>query len=121
MSDARFDPTAVFALVMRAWQGGDPAAVLDLITEDYIGHMLHLPNGERTASMYPEWIARYRNDNRGTVFEVKDQAVVGDQLWTRFMAREQDGSTAHGMNVSRFVAGQLAEEWAVWSAWHPPQ
>lgn len=119
MSDVPNDPATTFELLLRVWQEGDPTIVLDLVTEGYAGHMLHLPSGERSASMYPDWIARYREDHVGTRFEVQDQTVAGDRLWSRLVALKPDGSFAHGMNVSRFVEGRIAEEWAVWSAWHP--
>jgi len=52
---------AVFDRLLVAWNDGDPDAVLDLITEDYRGHMLHLPKGERSAAECPQW----SRDDRG--------------------------------------------------------
>ncbi len=80
--------------------------------------MLHLVDGERTAAEYPAWIARWRESNPGTIFEVTDQGHIGSKLWTRLVARRPDGSLAKGMNQSRFEGHLLAEEWAIWSDWH---
>jgi hypothetical protein len=91
---------------------------MDLITSDYRGHMLHLKDGERTGSMYPMWIKLFKDGNPGTHFTVEDQSSDGDRLWTRVLARREDGATAHGMNESRFVGSRIAEEWAIWSDWH---
>jgi hypothetical protein len=115
---AERDPAGAFDALLRVWEEGDPRAVLGLVTEDYLGHMLHLVDGERTAADYPAWIARWRATNPDTVFEVTDQDLIGATLWTRLVARRPDGSSAKGMNESRFQGERIAEEWAVWSAWH---
>jgi len=107
-----------FARLLAIWTGGDTAQIRTLITDDDVGHMLHLPGqGERTAASYPEWIERFREANPGTTFEVHDQTAAGDRLWTRLSARRADGASAEGMNVSRFAGELLAEEWAIWSPW----
>lgn len=116
------DPTlqsraAVLDRLLGVWNDGDPDGVLALITTDYVGHMLHLSSGRRTAQEYPGWIRSYRAANPGARFGVEDQAASGDRLWTRLSAILTDGGTAHGMNVSRFVGDRIAEEWAVWSPW----
>ena len=55
-----------FARLLAIWTGGDTAQIRTLITDDYVGHMLHLPGqGERTAASYPEWIERFREANAG--------------------------------------------------------
>ena len=110
---------AVFDRLLEIWNGGDPEAVRGLVTADYVGHMLHLPAGGRTAEEYPGWIRAYHVANPGARFVVADQGVAADRLWTRLDARLPDGRTAHGMNVSRFAGDLIAEEWAVWSPWFP--
>ncbi len=107
----------MFAALLRIWEGGDTRAVLELVTETYQGHMLHLVDGERTASEYPAWIARWRDANPGTILEITDQGFSGSTVWTRLVARRPDGSSANGMNESRFEGERIAEEWAVWSDW----
>ena len=88
-----------------------------LIAEDYVGHMLHLADGERTAEQYAAWIDAYRTANPEVRFVIVDQAASEDRLWSRVLATHGDGRHAHGMNVSRFVGDRIAEEWAVWSGW----
>jgi len=111
---------ATFDRLLFAWNDGDPEVVRDLITADYRGHMLYLPNGERSAVEYPQWIRNYRLAFPGATFRVVDQSTSGDRLWTRLEATRPDnhaGGTAHGMNVSRFDGDLIAEEWAIWSPW----
>jgi hypothetical protein len=109
--------SARFAWLLDLWNGGDPNGLEALITRDYVGHMLHLAEGERTAAHYPGWIRAYREANPGTRFHVDDQSASGDRLWSRLTATQGVGRRAHGMNVSRFVGDRIAEEWAVWSGW----
>jgi len=111
--------TEVFRRLLDTWNDGDPQAVLDLVTDDYRGHMLYMAAGERTAAQYPDWIRAYRSANPGVVFAVVEQTSAEDRLWTRVSARRPDGSVAHGVNISRFVGPLIAEEWAVWSGWLP--
>ena len=114
------DKIQTFARLLEAWNSDDPEPVMDLITSDYLGHMLHLEDSERTGPMYPTWIKRFRDENPGTHFTVEDQSSDGAHLWTRVLARRGDGATAHGINESRFVGPRIAEEWAIWSGWHVP-
>jgi hypothetical protein len=107
----------VFGRLLDAWSSGDPAAILALITDDYVGHMLHLEQGQRSAHDYPKWIQSFRDANPGTRFHLHDQSSSGDRLWTRLRAVRGDGYIADGMNVSRFVNERIAEEWAIWSGW----
>jgi hypothetical protein len=108
---------AVFDELLFAWNDGDPERVRELITADYRGHMLHLPQGERSAADYPEWIRNYRLANAGARFGVEDQSTYGDKLWTRLSAHLPNGDVAHGVNISRFDGDRITEEWAVWSPW----
>jgi len=111
-------PAATFAKLLDAWNGED-VEISDLVTSDYVGHMLHLSTGDRTGSMYPTWIAEFRLKNPRAAFSVLDQSLAGDRLWSRLVARREGGTVAHGMNVSRFFGDRIAEEWAVWSDWGP--
>lgn len=113
MEDAR----TVFGRVIDAWNYGDPHRVRQLVSDDYRGHMLHVADGERTAADYGDRIARYRVANPGTFFEVSEQTVDGDTVWSLVSARLPDGRVAHGMNRSIIRDGQLTEEWAIWSQW----
>jgi len=107
----------VFGQLLNAWDGDGDIDLGALITDDYVGHMLHLKSGERTALMYPAWIAKFREANPGTTFEVLEQHSAGTSLWSRLVATRGDGATSRGMNHSRFVDGRIAEEWALWSEW----
>ena len=109
--------------LLSVWQMGPGDGILALVTSDYAGHMLHLGEGEgegeRDRESYPGWIDSYRSRNPGTRFHVVEQREVGDRLITRLEATttSADGAAlvAHGMNVSRFVGGLIAEEWAIWT------
>jgi SnoaL-like polyketide cyclase len=109
--------SATFGRTIEVWSGGDPTDILALITADYVGHMLQLEKGQRSAQDYPGWIQSFREANPNTAFFVQDQSASGDRLWTRLQATRGDGAVSHGMNVSRFVGERIAEEWALWSAW----
>jgi SnoaL-like polyketide cyclase len=109
--------SATFSRLIGVWSGGDPAVILSLITRDYVGHMLHLEHGRRSAQDYPDWIQSFREANPNTRFLVQDQFTSGDRLCTRLRATREDGAVSHGMNVSRFVGDRIAEEWALWSGW----
>jgi hypothetical protein len=120
MDAAPDSPADVFDRLLDAWSSGEPAAILALVTDDYVGHMLHLEHGQRSAQDYPGWIQSFRDANPGTRFHIDDQSTSGDRLWTRLRAVRGDGCVADGMNVSRFVNGRIAEEWAIWSGFKKP-
>ena len=111
----------LFGDLLSVWQTGPGDAILAIVTSDYVGHMLHLGEGERDRESYPGWIDSYRSRNPGTRFHVVEQLEVGDRLFSRIEATRTsaDGTTlvAHGMNLSRFVGGLIAEEWAIWTEW----
>ena len=116
MDAHEIDRAEVFAQLLDAWRGED-VEIATLVTSDYVGHMLHLSNGDRTGPMYPAWIEEFRLKNPGADFSVLSQSLAGDLLWTRLDARREDGAVAHGMNASRFVGDRIAEEWAIWTEW----
>jgi SnoaL-like domain len=111
----------LFAELLSVWQTGPGNAILAIVTSDYVGHMLHLDESERDRESYPAWIDSYRSRNPGTHFRVVDQLEAGDRLLSRVEATRTsaDGTTlvAHGMNLSRFAGGLIAEEWAIWTEW----
>jgi predicted SnoaL-like aldol condensation-catalyzing enzyme len=109
-----------FAALLRAWNGGDPEAVRNLVTDDYVGHMLHVAGGERGRDEYPGWIERWRALNPDAHFAIEQQIESGDWVASRLRAvREERGvaQVAFGMNFSRCADGRIAEEWAIWSEW----
>lgn len=107
----------LFGRLVDVWSNGHPSDILTLITPDYIGHMLHLEHGQRTAAEYPGWIQSFRGANPKARFRIHDQSASGDRLWTRLQATREDGAVSNGMNISRFADGRIAEEWAIWSGW----
>jgi hypothetical protein len=108
----------VLASLLEVWSSENALAVLDLISDGYIGHMLHLEAGERTKTTYPSQISSFRTQNPGTIFTVIEQRRLVDGFLTRLMASRADGAYSYGMNQSRFVGPLIAEEWAIWSDWH---
>ena len=113
------DQPAVFAELLRIWQSGPGEAILAIVTADYRGHMLHL-GADRDRAAYPDRIDSHRAQFPAARFEVVDQSETGDRLFSRIEAnRTSDGVelVSHGMNVSRFVDGLIAEEWAIWTEW----
>lgn len=113
-------PEEAFAALLDSWNGGDPAAVRDLVTDDYVGHMLHMVGGERGRDEYPAWIERWRALNPGAQFAIDQQIESGDWIASRLRAVREDrgvAQVAFGMNFSRCNNGGIAEEWAIWSEW----
>ena len=105
-----------FTKILGAWRGQE-VEIAELIADDYVGHMLHSLVGDRTKTTYRSAIDEFRLTNPGTTFSILDQSLAGDRLWTRLQACREDGAVASGMNVCRFAGEQVAEEWAIWSAW----
>jgi hypothetical protein len=114
------EATEIFDRLLSIWSGDlPPEDVRSVVTDDYVGHVLHLgATADRTADEYASRIAEYRRDNPGARFEVIQQGRCEDRLWTRLVAVRSDGRVSHGMNESRIRGGKLAEEWALWTAWH---
>jgi hypothetical protein len=64
-------------------------------------------------------IAAYRARARDVRFEVLHRFACDEYVGTRVVAYADDPQTgaplrAYGLNISRWVDGLLAEEWAVW-------
>jgi predicted SnoaL-like aldol condensation-catalyzing enzyme len=118
--DAAHVPATVFRSLLDVWQSGPPEAVLAVVTDDYVGHMLHLADGNRTPLEYPAWIERFRAANPGTQFEVEAQLESGNHVCTRVTALRDDPEgtlVARGINISRCEGDRVAEEWAIWTDW----
>lgn len=109
-----------FANLLRVREEGEVLAVQELITPTYLGHMLHLEGGERTALTYPNWIARFRDLNPNTKFIIHAQSISHELIWTRLSAHRGDRAVSMGINQSRFEGELIAEEWAIWSTWTEP-
>jgi len=114
--------SAIFDTLLDLWNSGDLDQLSTLLEPDYRGHMLYQEPGERDGATYRAHIERYRGASPNVRFEVVDQFGGGDRLCTRLIGRRFDPASGedqivHGINISRYVNGLLAEEWAVWSAW----
>ena len=111
----------LFDGLLNVWQTGPGSAVSAMLTLDYVGHMLHVDEGERDREGYPGWIDAFRSRNPGTRFHIVERLVVGERVFSRIEATRAsaDGATliSHGMNLSRFLDGLIAEEWAIWTEW----
>lgn len=109
--------------VAEVWQTGEVDRLADLLTADYVGHMLGA--GERHgAAEYAETIRRVRAAGPLPVFENLDQFADGDKVCTRVRSTRtaEDGTVevAYGINISRYDDGRLAEEWAIWTPFTRP-
>ena len=80
----------VFESLLEVWSGGDVDAVLDLVTDDYVGHMMHLNSADRRKGAYPAWIAQFLVKNPGAQFRVVEQRELSDGLFSRLEATRAD-------------------------------
>jgi hypothetical protein len=110
---------ATFATLIDIWNGDLTKDLLNLLTDDYQGEMLHLEKGARGKKDYPAWISSYLTNCPGVTFTVVEQYEIEGGLLSRVFARKRDGTFAHGFNRSLFVGNLIAKETAVWSAWFP--
>jgi hypothetical protein len=95
----------------EVWVRGDFSHVRELLSDDYAGH-----SGlrDRNLEQLLRDIELYRAHHPGMHLDVLDQFECGDRLVSRLRAYSV-GKVATGINVSRFVDGRIAEEWAVWT------
>lgn len=102
------------------WETGEVERLGDLLTDDYVGHMLGLGDRHGVAE-YAATISRFRASGAAAHFEVLDQFSEGDKVCTRVRSRRSDGAggeeVAYGINVSSYRDGRLAEGWAIWTPW----
>jgi hypothetical protein len=113
---------ASLQLYADIWNGradvDDPDRV---VTPDYVGHIGSL---DRTADRLKADIVAYRGRARDIHFEVLHRFREGEYVATRVVAHATDPGSgaallARGLNISRWVGGRLAEEWAVWEPLAP--
>jgi predicted SnoaL-like aldol condensation-catalyzing enzyme len=108
--------------VAEIWQSGEVDRLGELLTDDYVGHMLGA--GERHGvAEYADTIRRVRAAGPPPAFENLDQFADGDKVCTRVKSTRTgaDGAVevAYGVNISRYEGGKLAEEWAIWTPFQP--
>ena len=120
-ASAEQGPETRFARYLAIASGlGDVDELDDLMSPSFLGHV-----GERTRDLaqLKRDIAAYRASADDVRFRVEFQFGSGAFLATRVSAtaaRRTDGAKlmATGINISRWDAGRLAEEWAVWEPLH---
>jgi hypothetical protein len=95
----------------EVWVQGDFSNVRELLTEDYVGH-----SGLRDRGIdgLLEDVELYRAEHPSLHLDVLDQFEAGDKLVSRLRVYSA-GRTATGINISRFSADRITEEWAVWT------
>jgi len=107
---------------LEIWNGSADVNELDgLVTSDYLGDM---GSRDRRLDELKQDIVAYRDRAPGVRFEVMHRFSDREYVATRVMAYAADSDTgatlsACGLNISRWVDGQLAEEWAVWEPLTP--
>jgi hypothetical protein len=94
----------------EVWANGDFSYIHELLTEDYVGHSGLRDRGVEELEIDVEL---YRAHHPSVHFDVLDQFEVAEKVVTRLRAYSV-GKVAHG-NISCFVDGRIAEEWAVWT------
>ena len=95
----------------EVWGQGNFAVLDELLTEDFVGHS-GLKDRDRAA--LEDDIRAYREAYPDMTFEVLDQFAAGDRVATRLRAFS-GARVSTGLNISRFVNGRIAEEWAAWT------
>ena len=109
---------------LAVWNGEASVDDLDgILSTAYRGHM---GSRERTASELREDILAYRERTPGVRFRLVHQFGDGEYIATRLTAEANHPQTGAaisvtGINISRWVDGRLAEEWAVWETLNPGQ
>jgi 4-hydroxy-tetrahydrodipicolinate reductase len=95
----------------EAWGRGNFAVLDELLTDDFVGHS---GRKDRDRAALEADIRAYRDAYPGTTFEVLEQFAAGDRVATRLRAFSGT-RVSTGVNISRFVDGRIAEEWAAWT------
>jgi len=95
----------------EVWVKRDFSQLEELLTDDFVGHSGLRDRGREQLKLD---IELYHAHHPSFHFDVLDQFECGDRLVTRLRAYSV-GKLATGINISRFVDGRIAEEWAVWT------
>jgi steroid delta-isomerase-like uncharacterized protein len=121
------DPkTLVRAYVERVWNGGDPAAVDELVAEDYVAHDPADPEPVRGRDALKALVRNYRTSFPDLVNTIHAQVAEGDLVATRWsstgthqgpafgLAATGNRRDVTGMMFIRIADGRVAEEWHNW-------
>ena len=108
-----------FRRYIDVWVRGEVDQLDEMLGQGYVGHSGSDPNWDEDADQARKRIASYHAAHPGVRVEIHEQLSEGDLVATRMIAREANPSTgqegvAVGFNISRYQAGKLVEEWALW-------
>jgi steroid delta-isomerase-like uncharacterized protein len=111
-------------VIEEIWNGGDGAALEELLDPGYVAHDPAYPIAGR--SEFSAFLRRYRATFPDLRFTVEEQIAEGNRVMTRWRAH---GSHRHqlcglpatgkrvaitGITLSRFDGGRVVEEWRNW-------
>ncbi|HET6509695.1 MAG TPA: ester cyclase [Baekduia sp.] len=121
------DPkTLVRTYVERVWNGGDAAAVDELVAEDYVAHDPADPAPVRGREALKALVRGYRASFPDLVNTIHAQVAEGDLVATRWSSTGTHQGPAFGLEATghrrdvtgmmfiRIQGGQVAEEWHNW-------
>lgn len=109
-------------------EGGDPAALDELIGEDYVSYDPALPEPVRGRDGLRALAEGYREAFGGLNVRVEDQVAEGDKVVTRWTATgSHDGELfgvaptgkhleVTGISIERLKDGRVVEDWTNWDA-----
>ncbi|MBB4662016.1 ester cyclase [Conexibacter arvalis] len=114
--------------VERVWNGGELAAVDELVAEDYAAHDPVDSEPVRGREMLKETVANYRRAFPDLVNTIHEQIAEGDLVATRWSSTGTHQGPAFGLEATgnrrdvtgimiiRLDDGRVAEEWHNWDA-----
>lgn len=109
-------------------EGGDPTALDELISEDYVSYDPALPEPVRGRDGLRALVEGYRAAFGGLNVRVEDQVAEGDKVVTRWTATgSHDGELfgvaptgkdleVTGISIERLKDGRVVEDWTNWDA-----
>ena len=113
--------------VNEVWNGGRLDLIDDLVAPDYVSHVVHTPRLKNREEL-KRWIADVRTAFPDVRFTIRDLLVDGNKTiarWTSEASHEGEflgvpgtgqRAVCHGITITRFVDGKIAEEWGEWDA-----
>ena len=104
----------LFRAYIDVWNDGAVGRLHDVLAPTYEGHMRGTVREERDQDALRDSIADFRRRFPEVRFAVIEQMGAGDRVASRLSAIRGGEEIAVGMNFSRWRAGRLAEEWALW-------
>lgn len=107
---------AVFRRAVEIWQQGRAELIDAVVTPNYVGHT---SKGDRNIDGLRARVTEFHALYPNIKFTIEDQLAEGDRITTRMTAygtSKATGKSVHliGLNISRFAANRIAEEWPVW-------